>query len=120
VLLQQVLVNLLINAMDAMADTPQARRRVAIRSEVKPDAVEISVRDAGTGLPGQIDGTVFTPFVTTKSNGIGIGLTIARTIVDAHGGSIDARNNPGGGATFTMTLRLSETPAIRSATAGAA
>jgi signal transduction histidine kinase len=120
VLLQQVLVNLLINAMDAMADTPQARRRVAIRSEVKPDAVEISVRDGGTGLPEQIDGTVFTPFVTTKSNGIGIGLTIARTIVDAHGGSIDARNNPGGGATFTMTLRLSETPTTRAATAGAA
>jgi C4-dicarboxylate-specific signal transduction histidine kinase len=120
VLLQQVLVNLLINAMDAMADTPQARRRVAIRSEVKTDAVEVSVQDAGTGLPEQIDGTVFTPFVTTKSNGIGIGLTIARTIVDAHGGSIDARNNPGGGATFTVTLRLSETPAIRAAAAGAA
>ena len=120
VLLQQVLVNLLINAMEAMADTPQARRRVAIRSEVKPDAVEISVRDAGTGLPEQIDGTVFTPFVTTKSNGIGIGLTIARTIVDAHSGSIDAHNNPEGGATFTVTLRLCETPAIRSVPAGAA
>lgn len=120
VLLQQVLVNLLINAMEAMADTPQARRRVAIRSEVKPDAVEVSVRDAGTGLPEQIDGTVFTPFVTTKSNGIGIGLTIARTIVDAHSGSIDAHNNPEGGATFTVTLRLCETPAIRSVPAGAA
>jgi C4-dicarboxylate-specific signal transduction histidine kinase len=120
VLLQQVLVNLLINAMDAMADTAPARRRVAIRSEVKAEGVAVSVRDAGTGLPAQINGTVFTPFVTTKSNGLGIGLTIARTIVDAHGGSIDARNNPEGGATFTVTLRLSETPTIQPAPAGAA
>ena len=56
----------------------------------------------------EIDGTLFTPFVTTKAHGLGIGLTIARTIVDAHGGTIDARNNPEGGATFTVTLRRSE------------
>ena len=62
------------------------------------------MRDAGTGLPAQIDGTLFTPFVTTKAHGLGIGLTITRTIVDAHGGTIDARNNPEGGATFTVTL----------------
>ena len=52
--------------------------------------------------------TLFTPFVTTKAHGLGIGLTIVRTIVDAHGGTIDARNNPEGGATFTVTLRRSE------------
>ena len=110
VLLQQVLVNLVMNAMDAMAETPPARRRVTISTEVRAADVEVSVRDTGTGLPAQINGTLFTPFVTTKAHGLGIGLTIARTIVDAHGGTIDAHNNPEGGATFTVTLRRSETP----------
>ena len=108
VLLQQVLVNLMINAMDAMAETAQARRRVTIRSEIRKADVAVSVCDTGTGLPAHIDGTLFTPFFTTKANGIGIGLTIARTIVDAHGGTIDAHNNPEGGATFTVTLRRTE------------
>ena len=105
VLLQQVLVNLLMNAMDAMAETPPERRRVTISTEVRAADVAVSVRDTGTGLPAQIDGALFTPFVTTKSHGLGIGLTITRTIVDAHGGTIDAHNNPEGGATFTVTLR---------------
>jgi len=97
-------VNLLVNAMDAMAETPPPRRHVTIRSEVRTDDVDVSVRDTGTGLPTQIDGTIFAPFATTKPDGIGIGLTIARKIVDAHGGTIDAHNNPEGGATFTVTL----------------
>ena len=109
VLLQQVLVNLMMNAMDAMAETPPTRRRVTITTEVRAADVDVSVRDAGTGLPPQINGTLFTPFVTTKAHGLGIGLTITRTIVDAHGGTIDAHNNPEGGATFTLTLRRSET-----------
>ena len=112
VLLQQVLVNLVINAMDAMAETPPANRRVTIRTEVRAADVAVSVRDAGTGLPGHINGTLFTPFVTTKAHGLGIGLTIVRTIVDAHGGTIDARNNPDGGATFTVTLPRTETPPV--------
>ena len=108
VLLQQVLVNLVMNAMDAMAETPWARRHLTIRSEVRADDVEVSVRDTGTGVPAHITSVLFTPFVTTKPNGVGIGLTIARAIVDAHGGTITARNNPEGGATFTVTLRRSE------------
>ena len=114
VLLQQVMVNLLMNAMDAMTETPPARRRVTISTEVRAADVDVSVRDAGTGLPAQIDGALFTPFVTTKAHGLGIGLTITQTIVDAHRGTIDARNNPEGGATFTVTLRRSGTPEIRS------
>ena len=68
------------------------------------------MRDTGTGLSADLDGKLFTPFVTTKSHGMGMGLTIVQTIVAAHGGTINARNNPDGGATFTFTLRRSETP----------
>ena len=108
VLLQQVLVNLLINAVDAVAEMSPARRQVTIASEVRAADVEVSVRDTGPGLPEDVISTLFTPFVSTKSHGLGIGLAIARTIVDAHGGTIEARNNPEGGATFTVTLRAVE------------
>jgi signal transduction histidine kinase len=104
VLLQQVLVNLLVNAMDAMAETPVDRRRLTIHSKAADGNVEMSVTDAGTGLPAQDDRQLFEPFVTTKANGLGIGLTIARTIVEAHSGRLTARNNPDGGATFCVTL----------------
>ena len=109
VLLQQVLVNLVMNAMDAMAETPPGRRRITIRSDVRAADVEVSVRDTGPGLPAESSARCSRPFVTTKSHGLGIGLTIAQTIVDAHGGTIAARNNPDGGATFTVTLPRSET-----------
>ena len=111
VLLQQVLVNLLINAMDAVAEMSPARRQVTIASEARAADVEVSVRDTGPGLPADVISTLFTPFVSTKSHGLGIGLAIARTIVDAHGGTIEARNNPEGGATFTVTLRAVESGA---------
>ena len=104
VLLQQVLVNLVMNAMDAMAETPPARRHLTISSDVRTAEVDVSVRDNGSGLPADTLSTLFTPFVTTKAQGLGIGLTIARSIVHAHGGTIVARNNPEGGATFTVTL----------------
>jgi signal transduction histidine kinase len=110
VLLQQVLVNLVMNAMDAMTETPPARRRVTISTDVRGTEVDVSVRDTGIGLPAQIDGALFTPFATTKAHGLGLGLTIARTIVEAHGGAIGARNNPEGGATFTVSLRCVEAP----------
>ena len=112
VLLQQVMVNLLMNAMDAMAETPPMRRRVTVSTDVSAAEVAISVRDAGTGLPEQINGGLFAPFVTTKAHGLGIGLTITQTIVEAHRGTIDARNNPEGGATFTIRLRCSGTAGI--------
>ncbi len=112
VLLRQVLVNLVMNAMDAMTETPPARRRVTISTAVRGADVDVSVRDAGTGLPAKIDGTLFTPFATTKADGLGIGLTITRTIVETHGGTIDARNNSEGGATFTVTLRRVEAPRV--------
>jgi signal transduction histidine kinase len=110
VLLEQVLVNLVRNAMDAMAETRPARRHITIRTVVRAADVEISVRDSGTGLPAKIIGTLFTPFVTTKSHGLGIGLTVAQKIVQAHAGTIAAHENVDGGATFTVTLPRSATP----------
>ena len=107
VLLQQVLVNLVMNAMDAMTETPPGQRHVTINSDVRATAVDVSVRDTGPGLPPHILDRLFSPFVTTKARGLGIGLTIVRSIVDAHGGTIVACNNPEGGATFTVTLRRS-------------
>jgi len=114
------LVNLVVNAADAMAATPPGKRHVMVRSECQSATVRISVADAGTGLPPQLEGKLFAPFMTTKSQGLGIGLTIVRTIVDAHGGTIEAHNNPDGGATFTVTLPRSEAAARLSAPQGAA
>ena len=76
--------------------------------------------DSGAGLPPEIDGALFTPFVTTKPHGLGVGLTIVRTIVEAHGGTIDAHNNPDMGATFTVTLPRSDIHKSRAASQGAA
>jgi signal transduction histidine kinase len=104
ILLQQVVVNLVLNAMDAMADTPAARRRVTVRSTVNAGAVEIFVRDMGPGLSPTVDGKLFEPFVTTKPDGVGIGLTIARSTIHAHHGTIEGRNDPEGGAAFRFTL----------------
>jgi C4-dicarboxylate-specific signal transduction histidine kinase len=104
VLLQQVLVNLVRNSMDALAESPSAKRQITIRTAIVAADVEISVCDNGTGLPAEIIGSLFTPFVTTKSHGLGIGLTIAQRIVEAHDGTIVANENVDGGATFTVML----------------
>jgi signal transduction histidine kinase len=106
VLLEQVFVNLLMNAMDAIGQRPQGGRRITISSTVRNAEVHVSVRDTGPGLPAEFADKLFTPFVTTKQHGLGIGLAITRTIVEAHGGSIEARNHPAGGAIFTVTLPI--------------
>ena len=104
VLLQQVVVNLVLNAIDAMRDTPPTRRRVTIGVSTNNGEVDVSVRDAGTGLASDIDRRVFEPFVTTKRDGLGLGLSIVRSIVEAHGGRIEGRSNAEGGATFRVFL----------------
>ncbi len=106
VLLEQVFVNLIMNSMDAMGEMPADRRYMTISSDIRGDDVEVSVRDTGPGLPADLIGKIFTPFVTTKPHGLGIGLAIARTIIEAHGGSITAGNHPEGGAVFTVALRV--------------
>ena len=90
--------------MDALAETPPAKRRITIRSAVRANDVEVCVCDTGSGLSPDVFRTLFTPFVTTKSNGLGIGLTIAQRIIQAHSGTIVAHENGDGGATFAVTL----------------
>jgi len=103
--LQEVFLNLLINAFEASQDVPRAQRRVIVRTELDGDsAVRACVRDFGTGLPGDLPERVFDRFFSTKREGMGIGLFIARSIVAAHGGTLFAENAEGGGAEFCLRL----------------
>ncbi|MFL5129693.1 MAG: PAS domain S-box protein [Microvirga sp.] len=102
--IQQVLLNLIRNAIEAMQETERRELKVATRS-VDEDHVELSVADTGPGLAPEIAGQLFHPFVTTKKHGMGVGLSICRTIVEAHGGKIWAESKQGGGTAFRFTLR---------------
>lgn len=103
--LQQVLLNLILNALDAMNGNPTDDRELIVRVNVEnTNRLEVSIQDCGTGLtPGDLS-QLFEPFYTTKPNGMGMGLAISRTIIEAHGGKIRAENNPGRGAAFIFTL----------------
>ena len=101
--IQQVLLNLMRNAIEAMEDTDR-RELVVSATAVADNMVEIAVADTGAGLAPEISAQLFQPFITTKRQGMGVGLSISRTIVEAHGGSITARPNPGGGTVFGFTL----------------
>jgi signal transduction histidine kinase len=105
--LQQVLVNLIVNAADAMSDIPRAKRTVTISTARDDNFAEVSVSDAGPGISPDKLKEVFEPFFSTKSQGMGMGLSIARTIVEAHNGLIWAEIKIGGGAVFRFKLRLS-------------
>ena len=107
--LQQAIVNLIVNAMDAMSKTPRAERRVTVHTARADNFAEVSVSDTGPGIPSEKIKEVFEPFFTTKAQGMGIGLSIARTIVEAHNGRIWAENKAGGGAVFHISLPLSAT-----------
>jgi two-component system sensor kinase FixL len=100
---QQVLLNLIRNAIDAM-ETATARELVIATSAAPDNMIEISVADTGTGIAPEIADQLFQPFVTTKAQGMGVGLSISRTIIESHGGSITQRPNPSGGTIFTFTL----------------
>ncbi len=104
--LQQVLLNVMLNGIEAMNTTPRERRHLAIRTANVDHQVEISVKDCGLGIRAKAVSDIFNPFYTTKGAGMGIGLSIARQIVAAHGGQIAARNNADGGATVWFALPL--------------
>jgi len=102
--LQQVVLNLIVNACDAMADNPPSERTLSISTFDEGMAVRVSVSDRGTGIAGDSVDAVFEPFVTSKEHGLGLGLAICRSIVNAHGGRMWAVNNPDRGATFHLLL----------------
>ena len=110
--LQQVLLNLLVNAAEAMRETPPERRRVVVRStaECGDDGAwaVLAVEDAGVGFREQDEARLFEPFYTTKPSGLGMGLSISRSIIERHGGRLWATPNPDHGATFHFALPETE------------
>jgi signal transduction histidine kinase len=103
--LQQVLLNLILNAVDATADQPHERRQISISTRLSADSqVELAVTDSGHGIEPDKLARLFEPFYTTKPKGMEMGLSISRSITEAHQGRIWAENNPSGGATFCIAL----------------
>jgi PAS domain S-box-containing protein len=108
--LQQVLLNLVLNACDAMAATPTGRQVIVTTAAEEPDGVRVSVSDAGPGVPADKIDRLFEPFFTSKPDGLGLGLTICRSIVTAHGGRLWLTNNADRGATFHFLLPVVTSP----------
>ena len=106
--IQQVLVNLIRNAMESMIEAGKERRLEIASAAGAGDVVEVSVADTGPGLAPEVASHLFQPFVTTKRKGMGLGLSICRTIVESHGGKIWVDDRPGGGTVFRFTLRAAE------------
>jgi len=105
--LQQVLLNLLLNAFDAVKNSPADERSVAVQADLDgASMLKVAVRDRGTGLNGAQVDKIFEPFYTTKPDGLGMGLSISRSIVEAHGGRLWAENNRDCGATFYFTVPI--------------
>ena len=109
--LQQVVLNLILNGLDAMRDSVAGHRTLVLRTARDgPGAVEVTVQDSGAGIEQADLDHIFDPFYTTKADGLGMGLAIVRSMVEAHGGRVGARNNPEGGATFSVTLPTVKEP----------
>jgi signal transduction histidine kinase len=108
--LQQVLLNLIVNAMDAMSGMPSNKRRITVSTGRDGNSADLSVSDVGPGIPVDKLKEVFEPFFTTTAQGMGMGLSIARTIVEAHGGQLSAESRAGCGATFRIRLPLVALP----------
>lgn len=106
--IQQVVTNLVLNAIRAMRDVPAGRRKILIRADRIDHSVQVLVMDSGSGIDEAMLPSLFDAFFSTRKSGLGMGLTIARGIVETHGGRIWAQNNPGGGATFAFTLPVLE------------
>jgi len=104
--LQQVILNLLLNAIDAVAAVDPRSRRVTVLARPSRSDVGIEVTDTGRGMDERTLARIFQPFFTTKPGGMGLGLSISRSIVAAHGGTLSVRSGPGGGTTFRIELPL--------------
>ena len=105
--IQQVLTNLMRNAIEAMRDSP--RRELIVRTRQRDEReIEVEVQDTGPGIADEISDQLFQPFVTTKAGGMGIGLSISRRIMQSHGSDLKYRRNESGGATFTFSLPIVE------------
>ncbi|HMF14437.1 MAG TPA: ATP-binding protein, partial [Gemmataceae bacterium] len=115
----QVLVNLVRNALEAMADIPKAARQLVLRTALEKNGIRLSVADTGSGLAPEIAERLFFPFHTSKPDGLGLGLAISRSIVEAHDGRIWAEPNRGGGTVFHFTLPAARDGAPRSHVADA-
>ena len=104
--MSQVLVNLVRNALEALTQAPVSQRVLTVTTRREKQAVTVAVSDRGPGLSVDVVNRLFEPFVTTKPQGMGVGLALSRTFVEAHGGQVHARPNPDRGITFTVTLPL--------------
>ncbi|MGO4512802.1 ATP-binding protein, partial [Bradyrhizobium sp. 2TAF36] len=104
---QQVLVNLFRNALEAMAQS-QRRELVVTNSRAADDTIEVEVSDTGSGFRDDVIPNLFQTFFTTKDTGMGVGLSISRSIIEAHGGRMWAESNESGGATFRFTLPVAD------------
>lgn len=107
--LQQVLLNLILNALDALASTPEKNRHLFVSSLLQADGCSrVAVRDHGTGIPDDLREKIFEPFFTTKAHGLGLGLGVCRSILEAHRSKLTVANAPDGGAEFSFILSPSE------------
>jgi C4-dicarboxylate-specific signal transduction histidine kinase len=107
--LQQVILNLIMNAIEAMSEVAEGSRELSISTaEAGPDGMLVTVSDSGPGLPAGNPERIFEPFYTTKASGLGMGLSICRSIVEAHGGRLWAKPNEPRGAVFSMMLPVRE------------
>jgi two-component system sensor kinase FixL len=106
--IEQVVFNLVRNAVEAMENTDR-RALIVTTMPASDNMIEVSIADTGPGLPLDIRAKLFEPFVTTKASGLGVGLSICRVIIEAHGGQLQAEDNPEGGTIFRFTLPQSYT-----------
>jgi signal transduction histidine kinase len=108
--IQQVLLNFITNASSAMKDITGIEKTIDIKEYINNEFVSVSVRDYGAGFDESIKSSMFKPFVTSKKEGIGIGLSISKLIIEEHDGTIEARNLPEGGAEFSFSLKIADEP----------
>jgi two-component system sensor kinase FixL len=100
------MLNLMRNAIEALAEVKDDPRRLVIQSHVDDSSVHVTVSDTGPGIPAAIEDQVFHPFITSKDDGLGIGLSVSRSIIDAHGGRLEIKRGSATMTSFVLTLPL--------------